>query len=198
MNGSNGSTSFPDSSNSNLSVTAYGDAKISTSQYKWNGSAGAFDGTGDYLAFAPGAFGANNFAIETWLYVDSFVNYRMIYDSRSADGDTSGFAFGINASGQLFVYCGGFAITTGVLSINTWTHVALTRESGAWRIFVNGTLQFGSYTNTGNLSRTAMRIGMDWATLYGFSGYLNDYRITNNAARYTASFSAPVDAFPNY
>lgn len=197
MDGSNGSTTFTDSSSNAFSVTANGDAQISTAQSKFGGASGYFDGTGDYLTVSPEALTNSDFCIECWLYIASLINYRMIYETRTADGDTSGFVFGVNSSGQLFVYLGGFVLTTGTITVNTWTHVALTRSSGTWRIFIDGTLQTGTYNNSGSLTRTAVRIGMDWNTLYPMSGYLDDFRITKGVARYTANFTPPTAAFPN-
>lgn len=194
MNGSNNSTTFTDSGPSAATVTASGDAKISTAQSKFGGASGAFDGSGDYLSCTLGAIGANDFTIETWVRMSSFANYRMLYETRTSDGDTAGFVWGVNASGQLFVYLGGFVITTGTLTANTWSHVALTRASGTWRTFVDGALQAGTYSNSASFTRTAVRIGMDWASLYGTNGYLDDFRITNGVARYTASFTAPTTA----
>lgn len=47
--GADGSTTFTDSSPSPKTVTAYGDAKISTARSKFGGASGLFDGSGDYL-----------------------------------------------------------------------------------------------------------------------------------------------------
>jgi hypothetical protein len=197
MDGSNGSTTFTDSSSNARTVTASGNAQISTAQSKFGGASGLFDGSGDYLSCTLSAFGTNNFTIETWLRMTSFANYRMLYESRTADGDTAGFVWGVNSSGQLFVYLGSFVLTAGTLSANTWAHIALTRANGTWRMFIDGTLLTGTYSNSGNLTRTAARIGMDWATLYGANGYLDDFRITNGVARYTASFTPPAAPFPD-
>ena len=45
--GTNGSTTIVDSSSSSKTVTAVGDAQISTAQSKFGGSSIYFDGTGD-------------------------------------------------------------------------------------------------------------------------------------------------------
>lgn len=197
MDGSNASTTFLDSSLNTLAVTAVGNAQISTAQSKFGGASGLFDGSGDYCTATLSALGTNDFTIEAWVRPSSFANYRMIYDTRTSDGDTSGFVWGINSSGNLFIYLGSFVLTTGTLTTNTWAHVALSRSGGTWRIFVNGVLQSGTYSNSGSLTRTATRIGMDWNTLYGFDGYIDDLRITNGVARYTSNFTPPVSALPD-
>jgi hypothetical protein len=68
-NGINGSTSIIDSSPSPKTVTAFGNAQISTAQSKFGGSSIAFDGTGDYLTVPDNdnfALGNGNFTIECW------------------------------------------------------------------------------------------------------------------------------------
>lgn len=195
MDGSNNSTTFTDNGPGSVTVTAGGNAKVSTTQSKFGGASAAFDGSGDYLSCTLDAIGTDDFTIETWVRMSTFANYRMLYETRTSDGDTAGFVWGVNSSGQLFIYLGGFVFTTGTLSTNTWAHVALTRASGTWRMFVDGTLQSGTYSNSGNLTRTAVRIGMDWNTLYGVDGYLDDYRITKGIARYTANFTPPTAPF---
>jgi hypothetical protein len=197
-NGTNGSTVITDSSGSPKTVTAVGNAQISTAQSKFGGASIAFDGAGDYLSTTLPAFGVNDFTIELWVRFSSFVNYRMFFDTRAGDSDLLGFVWGTNAAGQLFIYRSGFVLTTGALSLNTWTHVALTRASGVWRIFVDGTLQAGTYTSFGDLTRTVARIGMDWATLYGMNGYIDDLRITKDIARYTSNFTPPTAPFPDF
>ena len=76
-NGINGSTSIIDSSPSPKTVTAFGNAQISTAQSKFGGASIAFDGVSDYLTVASSAgltFGTGDFTIELWLYVISYTN----------------------------------------------------------------------------------------------------------------------------
>ena len=66
-NGTNGSTTFTDSSNSSYTVTANGNAQISTAQSKFGSASMYFDGTGDYLtvsnATASDVFGSGDFTM---------------------------------------------------------------------------------------------------------------------------------------
>ena len=48
LNGSNGSTTFTDSSSNGLTVTRGGNVTISTAQAKFGGASAVFDGSGDY------------------------------------------------------------------------------------------------------------------------------------------------------
>jgi hypothetical protein len=98
-------------------------------------------------------------------------------------------------------YVGG-AETIGVLStwagiaINTWYHVAVSRDaSNDYRLFVNGT-QIGATQNdttaigafTGPLDLGAM------STTHYLNGYMAEFRISDNA-RYTANFTPQTTPF---
>jgi hypothetical protein len=202
MDGSNGSTTFTDSSSNALTVTANGNAQISTARSQFGtGSSGLFDGSGDYLSVTLSAFGTSDFTIETGAYLASLPSsnsYRNFFDNRANDLDGAGFVWGVNSSGAMYLFTsGGFRLTTGSISLNAWQSVALTRVSGVWRMFIDGVLQTGSYTSAADLSRTAARIGMDWATLYGWHGNFDNYRITNGVGRYSSNYSAPTAPFPD-
>lgn len=198
MDGANDSTTFTDSSSSARTVTAVGNAKISTAQSKFGGASGLFDGSGDYCTVTTSAFGTNDFTIEAWIRPSGFNDYNYIYDSKTSDADTTGFGWGFNSAGGLFVYADdNFRLQVGTVSTNTWTHVALSRSSGTWRHFVNGVVQGLTYSNSSNFTRTFTRIGSVWFDAYYINGYMDDLRITNGVARYTASFTPPAAAFPN-
>lgn len=199
MDGSNGSTTFTDSSNNALTVTANGNAQISTAQSKFGGASGYFDGNGDYLSGTlASAIGTAEFTAEAWVRIASSRNYRMILETRNNDSTSAGFVLGANSSAQLFLFTNsGFRITGGTLSLNTWHHVALVRSAGVFKIYLDGTALAGSYTSSANLSLAGFRIGMDWANLHPWDGYIDDLRITKGVARYTADFTPPTAAFPN-
>jgi hypothetical protein len=84
------------------------------------------------------------------------------------------------------------------VSLNTWTHIAITRSGSTWRCFVNGTLEATAtaavtlYTGTGLISSGANPVGDNSLT-----GYIDELRITKGYARYTATFTPPTAAFPN-
>jgi len=196
MEGTNGSTTFTDSSANARTITAYGDAQISTAQAKFGSSSAYFDGTGDRLQLT-GQSLITTFTIECFARFSSFTDYRMLFDSRTGDGDTSGVVLGANSSGQMFIYLNGFVIAGGALSTNTWYHVALTCDAGNWKIWVNGSQIGSTYTASLSQTRTSWRIGMDWAGIYGMHGYIDEFRVTPSTAIYSATFTPPTAAFPD-
>jgi hypothetical protein len=192
MNGTNGSTTFTDSSTSARTVTAVGNAQISTAQSQWGGASALFDGNGDRLSVTGVALGTT-FTLQCWVRIASVKDFHAIFDSRTSDNDTAGFVWGIRNTNQLFLYLNGFRIQSGTIVVDTWTHVALTCEAGAWKLWQGQTQVGSTYTNAVNQTRAAWRIGMDWNNLYGFNGYMDDFRVTSSVAR---TITIPTAQFP--
>jgi hypothetical protein len=214
-NGTNGSTTITDNSPSPKTVTAVGNAQISTAQSKFGGSSIEFDKVADRLTLAASsdfAFGTGDFTIEFWAYSRdvSGTTQRGFLQISSATGGLSpsyvnsiSIYQGANATGG--VLNGGLVASvdnnfvgsnTAVLSTNTWFYVALTRASGTVRLFFNGNVH-ASIANTSNLTASNLVIGGIWDTSFLFDGYIDDLRITKGIARYTANFTPPAAPFPD-
>lgn len=208
MNGTNGSTTFTDSSGTPKTVTAAGGAQISTTQSKFGGASGSFDGTGDYLT-ATGAglaVGSGNFTIEGWFYFNSLqTGIRTLWAHRSTN-TTIGGALLTHSSGALSLYIAQSSISWQVLGFSTgltvstatWHHIALVRDGNTIRTFLDGAA--GSTTTfTG-----AVHTSGDFSLMAGaqdgtqeVDGYCDDFRLTTVDARYTAAFDPPTAPFPD-
>ena len=194
--GANGSTTIVDNSPSPKTVTAYGNAQISTAQSKFGGASIAFDGSGDYTSATSGdfAFGTGDFTIESWVYLQA-TNDRTIWGYASSN--SGGIALFSDSVGQRRIYVGNSAwiIVAGAFPVSTWFHAAVAREGSTLRLFQNGTL-IGSGFNTTNFTATQFQVG---ASLYNsLWGYIDDLRITKGVARYTANFTPPTAPFPDF
>jgi len=212
-NGPNGSTVFTDNSPSPKTVTAVGNAQISTAQSKFGEASIAFDGTDDYLTVpntgAPGDLGAGNFTVECWTYLLSRINTTPCIIgnySTFAAGSFAIFAGNQSASSgntryQLALNGTGFpSINAGTIVYDAWAHIAVVRNGSTITFYVDGT-SIGSTTNTANLSGTtgSLWIGTtgDSLTTGEINGYIDDLRITKGIARYTANFTPPTAPFPD-
>lgn len=200
FSGANNSTNIIDSSYYNNNITIIGDTKISTTQSKFGGSSGYFDGTGDYLT-APNnnafSFGTGDFTMECWAYINSFSNNITFLDTRII-GSGPGVALLCNTSGNVWVFGSNSSrlFSTNTLSLNTWTHIALVRSFGVISIYVNGLLD-GSTTWADNLTDNSLTVGTvidyrDSSSNYKMKGYIDDARITKGIARYTGNFTPPT------
>ena len=184
-----------------------GNAQISTSVKKYGTGSLYFDGTGDYLTgptTPTTALGSGAYTVEFWLYKDSTgTGERGIFQTQTA----SLYGLSIFADGTTIYidertnsFNGSDPRISGTISQDTWIHVAVCRQtgtSGTLRAFVNGT-QIGSSvtSNLRNLTSTGpIVVGNTAVATNPLKGYIDDLRITNGYARYTATFTAPTSAF---
>lgn len=206
-NGSNGSTTFTDYSQAPKTVTANGNAQVSTAQSKWGGSSGIFSSGGSLTLASDAAFGfgTGDLTIETWVYLTSNAvsGGSTITDFRASLTGVPWTFFVANtgAGNYIATYLSTTPdVTSGsnYIALNTWTHVAVTRASGVWRLFIAG-VQVGTATNAIDLgSSKPVTIGNvvgGTGTTANLPGHLDDLRITKGVARYTGTFTPPAAAF---
>ncbi len=77
--------------------------------------------------------------------------------------------------------------TTNQISLNAWHHIAITYQSGAQRIYIDGVVQGTTGSYTGTLAQNALPfyIGEDWNFLARvFNGYIDEVRVI---ARYLSA-----------
>jgi len=195
--GSNNSTTFTDNSSNNLSVTANGDAKVSTAVKKFGTGSANFDGNGDSLTVADNAlwaFGTSDFTVEMWVNFSSTSGTQQLI-SLYPNG------FSIQWQGLWNIYLSG---ATNVMarsfspSTSTWYHFALTRDGTNLRLFIDGLKLGGDVSNSTNISSGELSIGkLGFYNVQFFNGHIDDLRITKGVARYTANFTPPTAAFPD-
>jgi hypothetical protein len=204
MDGSNGSTTFTDSSSNAFTMTAAGNAQISTTQSKFGGSSGYFDGNGDSVtasANAAFAFGTGDFTIEGWFYsLTSGSTLRGMIDFRSVASGTNGLMLRENGSGFLVFLNTAILLSTATgRTANTWQHVALVRNGSTVTLYVDGTSR-ASATSSANMTDNRFRLSgfvdAQDAT-FTYNGYMDDIRVTKGVARYTANFTPPTAPFPD-
>jgi len=207
--GTNGSNTIVDSSPSPKTVTAVGNAQISTAQSKFGGASIAFDGSGDYLglpAVSDLAFGTGNFTVETWVYISSYapINGYALIDTIPIGGLGSrlaAFVWVILPSGKLDVFSlSSFkGSSTSIVPLNQWVHLALVRNGAIWQYYINGVKDGTEYTYSRDLSlaQGALIGRIGDGNTYFFNGYIDDFRITKGIARYTTNFTPPSAPFPD-
>ncbi len=202
MEGSNNSTTFTDNSYSPKTVTAYGDAKISTTKSKFGGSSAVFDGSGDYIMWPKTTnIGSSEFTIEGWVNLNSLGSYQTVFGGTEIGFDIAGstsITLGYNA------IPGGFPATVPTISTGVWYHFAITGgiSSGSRmiRTFWNGSLLSNTFSSptTSNLA-TNYVIGRNAESVaqHYLNGYVDEVRVTIGRAHYTASFTPPTQPFAN-
>jgi hypothetical protein len=209
--GTNNSTTFTDSSNAVRTLTAAGNAKISTAQSKFGGASAAFDGTGDYLtaSYSTSAFDwwATDFTIEAWVYAASWSGwsrangsnpFSCLIGNMAPTGNTAYWAFGPCEDAKLrFFYWSGaenHVATSATLPTNQWVFISMKKNSSGVTLYINGTASGGTSAVTvtpQSSSSVALSIGS--CDSKSINGYIDDLRITKVAR----SIAVPVAAFPN-
>lgn len=182
-------------------VYAQGNAKLSSLQQQFGATSLALDGTGDYinLASTPDfGYETGAFTIEMWIYRTVSGATQILYDQRTAASTTYAPLIFISASNVLTY---GEGTTTAILGtttipLNAWSHIAVSRSGTSTKLFLNGTQEGPTYTDTRNYIATPVTIGMrfDGSTL-PFTGYIDDVRVSKGIARYTTTFLVPTSAF---
>jgi len=221
--GNNGSTTFIDSSNNSHTVTANGDAEISTTQSKFGGASMYFDGSGDYLSIPDSdqfEIGSGDFTFEAWIYLTGYsAAYQGQYyvaeiickDSGSTGRGFTFYVLGTSTSWTnlrvgLFSSNTNLLVTSATTSfnLNTWYHVAGVRNGTSLRLYKNG-VDVGGGTNATTVQNTttAVTVGSEnpyfiaTGNAYYFPGYIDDLRVTKGVARYTSNFTPPTAPLPD-
>jgi hypothetical protein len=206
-NGTNGSTTFTDSSPRAAATTVAGNAQISTAVKKYGTGSMYFDGSGDYVYVSTAAsafdYSTSNFTIEFWVYPLSgpASTYNPSFYTQHGDGDWSNGSLGIRIHHQN-VLVGSSQITySTAVSNNQWTHMALVRNGNTVTMYLNGN-SVGSISYSGSLGSSTDRPALatsDSVASGGrefLNGYIDDLRITKGVARYTSNFTPPTSALP--
>jgi len=205
MNGSNNGTTFTDQGPtgrtiSSQSITTSGSPVTSTADFKFYGSSGYFDGS-SYLSVSTSEFlGSGDWTTEFW--------YK---HTRIETTDASGVSLASNGSAlimsisdwgsQTFVEplytgtsaSGGFSsryVGTTTLVRNVWNHIAVTRSSSVYNIYINGTLStYSSRTNESTSYSLWQSIGARPGRGANITGYMQDVRTYVGYVKYTSSFT---------
>ena len=158
-----------------------------------------FDGTSDYLDIASStdfAFGTGDFTIEVWVYLKAN-SVGVIYSNEVANS-----FFLYLDSGNLVVRNYGTSNLFNLTgpSLNTWTHIALSRSGTDLRLFFNGVQQGSTVTNSTNWTQNGTDIGAFDNGTQSLNGYMSNFRVVKGTALYTSNFTVPtkpLTAVPN-
>jgi hypothetical protein len=196
-------TGIQDATGKNDIIT-YGSAKTQANTVKYGTGAMYFNGSTSYAYLPPNnlySFGSGDFTIEAWVNLGATSSIQPVCQSDIVGVSTNNkWFFSYTSSTLVFNTHASGGFTNSIPwtpTIGTWYHVAVTRASGTMKMFINGVS--GTVTTTGtpsgySLSQNGISVG-GMSTPYYLTGYIDDLRITNGVARYTANFTPPAFAF---
>ncbi len=173
---------------------------FSSETKKFGSHSGLFNASSGYLSLADSAdwtFGTGDFTIDVWVYMTGTYNY-ILY---------GGADFGHE---YIYFYTGNgtieFAWMTGstesglrwtfAKNLNQWYHVSLVRHNiNDWHLFIDGveatlSATWGSpYSASLPDLTTGLNIGYSYGIYGGFTGYMDEFRISKGIARW------PTDSY---
>jgi len=155
-----------------------------------------FDGTGDLLTITTStsdfAFGTGDFTVEMWVYHTDLTGQQTYF------GDTYGNTAGLytykTTTNQISLYDSTqrSVSAANVIQLNTWHHVAWTRENGVLRAFLDG-VKVDEDAHTVDYTTTQYYVGDTAGTSSGeMFGYISNLRVLKGTALYTSDFTVPV------
>jgi hypothetical protein len=156
-----------------------------------SGLATALDlnGTNQFVQLPGGTWFGNTYTVESWVYLRSYANWSRLFDFGNGEGVDNilgAISEGTSGKPRLNSYVGGTLgggiVSPEALPLNTWTHLAFTREaSGTGRIFINGVEKVSGPLGAASTAvRTRNYIGRsNWAVDSYTDGMIADFRIWN-------------------
>ncbi|MFA9204348.1 MAG: LamG domain-containing protein [Flavobacteriales bacterium] len=94
------------------------------------------------------------------------------------------------------VYDGTTFIDKGTgIAINTWVHFAFVKDGASNKVYINGVV-LANQTGSKQITTSCdLYLGMNGQGAESFTGYIDEFRVTKNVARYTENFTPPYAPF---
>jgi len=183
-----------DASTNSYTITENGNVRSTAlSPHHPGGYSTYFDGSGDYLVPAiTTAVGTSDFTLEGWFYPTSTAADTTIFDFRSS-GNWG--IFSILANNTVAYYNGSSSVgtTSNTVTDNIWNHIAIVRNSGSIKIYINGVLGSTTADTTNWTLAASPRIGGNKGNTAWMNGYIADVRFVSGTAVYTSNFTPPAE-----
>lgn len=201
--GTDASTTITDSSPSAHTIVLGGNAQLDTAQFKFGSASILFDGVNDFIrgdGSTDFAFGTGDWTVELWVRLNATGIDQMLYDSRPSATDGAYPEIFINTSNVLIYVQGAVIRITGATALTTgqWYHVAAARTGTSTKLFLDGTQEGSTYSDSTNYligaNRPAIGINATDLTSNDFNGWMDDIRVRKGIADYTANFTPPTAA----
>jgi len=209
MDGTNGGTTFTDSSSFARTITRNGSPTTSTATPKFGSASASISASTQYLTAADSTdlrLDTGDFTIEAWVRIASKTLSKIICTKATGTGAFP-YQMWYNVSGDLFafrVFTSGLTLislddsTVGTKALNTYYHLAATRSGNTLRFFVDGILQDTASVSGALYADTdVLTVGAYTDGTFGLDGQIDDLRITKGVARYTGNFIVPTAAYPD-
>ena len=92
-----------------------------------------------------------------------------------------------------------YVSSTATLPLNTWSHIALTRNGDNFKVYLDGIEIISLNRPSTSYPTTGLDVWIGAASFnasYGFVGNIRDITFTDNVERYTTNFTVPAVCYP--
>lgn len=193
-----------DYSSSSKIVTNIGSVSVDTTNKKYGIGSLSFNGTNQYLHIPDeGYTSSTDLTWECWFRKTGNMTLStgliMLPFSPSQLTSVSAQIY-VQSTGTIRLACrsgAGTALNGPSITINTWYHVAYTRNGSIGRLYLNGVLASSAADHTHASTGDRIFIGSN-AGSFLHTGNIDEIRITEGIARYTSNFTPPDQPFPTY
>ncbi|WP_353779569.1 LamG-like jellyroll fold domain-containing protein, partial [Winogradskyella sp. 3972H.M.0a.05] len=144
-----------------------------------------FDGVNDYITFDDNYPAGNNFSLEVWVKPNALSGTQALLSKRDANNLTNGYDLRLTNNTLSFNWNNGGSINSPyALTINRWYHVAVTFNSGNYRLYVDGILVNTTAGSAPSVNARSFIIGAMDKTgdpTNHYNGWIDEVRIWNTA-----------------
>jgi hypothetical protein len=200
--GTDGATTFVDSSLYQHNFSFFPAGEIDNAQSKFGGTSALINGTtatilGPSINFENFAFGTAAFTVDFWVRHASVTGFQIYYDGRGTAATALAIYKNTDHTVRVSVNATDQITGTTVVAIDTWYHVAVTRSGTNTRLFINGTQEGSTWTtDSTNYTSASNRplIGADGVP-NPMNGWLEEVRVLKGEAAWTSNFTSPSAAY---
>ena len=181
-------------------TSRFGDSQLDTAQKQFGTASILLDGTEDNVKVPSDddfGFGTSNWCLEAFIRPGSVTGTQRIFDLRDNSATDTAPTMYLNGTALHYAVGNTSQINGGTLSTNTWYHVAVARNGGTTRLFLDGT-ELGTYTDSNDYgSSKPVVIGSDYqaSPTEAFNGHVDEVRISKASARFTAGFTPTTSEY---
>ena len=175
-------------------TSRFGDTQIDTNQKKFGTASILLDGTEDALNVPTTedfGFGTSNWCLEAFIRPNSVSGIQHIFDLRDTNATDTAPKLYLNGTTLHFGVGNASVRSGGTLATGTWYHVAVARNAGTTKLFLDG-VELGTGADTNDYGSTKpIRIGANYAATPAeeFDGHIDEVRVSKGAARFTGAFT---------
>lgn len=185
-------------------ITAVGNAQVSTSQVKFGTGSYTSNSLSGYLNVTPTtglAWGTGDFTMEFWYRPVSFTPASTLLGMRPSGGQGPYPTIFIDTNTSVGYYTATntrITSATNVITVNAWNSIAVVRSSGSTKMYINGNQSGSTYADTNNYAAASCIIGGNDFSPGSFPalGNMDEIRLSN-VARYTTNYTPATQAFVN-